>query len=119
MSAIRLRWLLFAIATVVGTVLFWVLSSLHARAGLSFLGGVVVAVVIFETSTFNVRYTDRFFPRLTLPVAVLTYGMTAIALAVILAAASPRVVVGSAVACGLASAVLIWIGTEIARLRVR
>lgn len=116
---LRLRWLCLALAAVVGTVAFGVLSATGSRAALSYLGGVVFTTVILEVSTFNVRYTDRFLPKLTLPVAVLSYFLTATALAVALAASSPRVVDGAGVAVGLVAVVVIWVGTEIARLRVR
>ncbi len=116
---LRLRWLCLGVAAVVGGSLFAVLSPAGSRASLSYLAGLVFTTLILEVSTFNVRYTDRFLPKLTLPVAVLSYFLTATALAVALAASSPRVVNGAGVAVGLVAVVVIWVGTEIARLRVR
>lgn len=118
-GVLRVRWLGLVVAAVVGGILFGALSPSGSRAALSYLGGVAFTTVILEVSTFNVRYTDRFLPKLTLPVAVLSYFLTATALAVALAASSPRVVNGLGVAVGLVAVVLIWVGTEIARLRVR
>lgn len=119
LGLLRLRWLCLVLAAMVGTVAFGVLSATGSRAALSYLGGVVFTTLLLEISTFNVRYTDRFLPKLTLPVAVLSYFLTATALAVALAASSPRVVNGAGVAAGLVAVVVIWVGTEIARLRVR
>lgn len=116
---LRVRWLGLVVAAAVGAILFGVLSPSGSRAALSYLGAVVFTTLILEVSTFNVRYTDRFLPKLTLTVAVLSYFLTATALAVALAASSPRVVNGAGVAAGLVAVVLIWVGTEIARLRVR
>lgn len=116
---IRFRWIALPVAAVLGWAVFAAFSQAAARAGFSYLGGMLVTTVILEASTFNIRYTDRYLPRLTLPVAVLSYAITAIALAVVLAASSPRVVDGPGAAGGLVAAVLIWVGTEVARLRVR
>lgn len=117
--ALRWRWTALPVALLVGFAAFAGLSGVGLRAALSFLGGMVLTTVILEISTFNVRYTDRFLPKLTLPVAVFSYAMTAIALAVALAASSPRVVYGPGAAIGLVTTVVIWVGTEVDRLRVR
>ena len=49
---------------------------------------------------------------------MLSYLTTAVALALVLAAASPRVVDGPAVAVGLFAGLAIWLGVELAGSRV-
>jgi hypothetical protein len=55
---------------------------------------------------------------MTLLVAMLSYLTTAVALALVLAASSPRVVDGLAVAVGLFVGLVIWLGGELAASRV-
>lgn len=117
--AVRVRWLLLALAALAGALVFGVLSDHPAKAVGSFLGGEVIAVVLFEVSAFNIRYTERYLPNLTLVAAMFSYVMSAIALAVILAASSPRVVDGPGIAIGLVTGVIVWVATEVARVRVR
>ena len=56
---------------------------------------------------------------LLLAVALLSYVTTTVAMGLVLAASSPRVVDGTGVAVGLFAGLGIWVGTEIARSRVR
>jgi hypothetical protein len=116
---VKARWLLIVAAAVIGSIAFGLLSSAGLRVGLSYLGGLVLVVGMFEFGAYNIGFATRFLPNLTLVVALLTYAMTVIALGVILAVSSPRVVDGTAVAVGLFVGLTIWIGTEIARTRVR
>jgi hypothetical protein len=113
------RWVGLAGAAVLGGVLFSVLAGVGVRAGLSFVGGLAMVVGAFEFGAFNIRFTGRYLPNLTLTVALLSYVTTAIALGLILAASSPRVVYGPAIAAGLFSGLTIWIATELALQRVR
>ncbi|UQX89861.1 hypothetical protein M6D93_07620 [Jatrophihabitans telluris] len=119
MSAVKTRWLLLAVTAAVGGLLFGVLAAAGPRAALSFLGGEVIAVLLFEVSGFNIRYTERYLPNLTMVAAMFSYVMSAIALAVILLVSSPRVVDAQAIAIGLVAGVIVWVGTEVARTRVR
>ncbi|CAN5455231.1 hypothetical protein BH10ACT8_BH10ACT8_30840 [soil metagenome] len=114
-----MRWVGLAGAAVLGGVLFSVLAGVGVRAGLSFVGGLAMVVGAFEFGAFNIRFTGRYLPNLTLTVALLSYVTTAIALGLILAASSPRVVYGPAIAAGLFSGLTIWIATELALQRVR
>jgi hypothetical protein len=114
-----LRWILLGVAAAAGGVGFAVESAPGARAGLSFVGGLALVAGAFEFGAFNIRLTGRFLPHLTLVVAMLSYATTAIALALVLAASSPRVVDGPAIASGLLVGLIIWIATEIARTRLR
>jgi hypothetical protein len=118
-TALRIRWLLLGLAMVVGGTVFAVASAAGLRAGLSYLGGLVLVVGAFEFGAFNIRFTGRYLPSLTLVVALFSYATTAIALALVLAASSPRVVDGPGIAVGLFVGLAIWIATEIVGSRVR
>jgi hypothetical protein len=108
------RWLALAAAAVLGGLGFGLVSAAGTRAGLSFVGGVALVAGCFEFGAFNIRFAGRHAPELTLTVALLSYLTTAVALGLVLAAASPRVVAGPAVAVGLFAGLVIWLGTELA-----
>jgi hypothetical protein len=112
---VKPRWFLIVTAAVMGTTAFSLLSAAGLRAGLSYLGGLVLVVGAFEFGAFNIRLAGRYLPSMTLLVAMLSYTTTAVALGLVLAASSPRVVHGMAVSIGLFLGVAIWIGTELAR----
>ena len=116
--ALRMRWVLLGAAGVVGIVAATLLSTAGIRAGVSFLAGLAMVVAAFEFGAFNIRFTGRYLPHLTLVVALVSYATTAIAFGLVLAASSPRVVSGVGIAGGLFSGLVIWIGTEIAATRV-
>jgi uncharacterized membrane protein len=116
---VKLRWVLVGCAALVGTIACSLLSGIGARAGWSYLGGLLLVVGVFEFGSYNVRFAARYLPNLTLVVALLSYAMTVIALGLVLAASSPRVVDGVAVAIGIFVAVGVWVGTEIVHTRVR
>jgi hypothetical protein len=118
-TALRVRWALLLLAAVVGTGICAQVFAEGARAGWSFLGGLAMVVLAFEFGSYNIRFATRYLPNLTLVVALFSYTMTVVALAVVLTASSPRVVVGTAVATGLFVGIALWIGTEIAHTRVR
>lgn len=111
----RWVWIALAAATITGAVLWGTQSSSGSRAGWSYLGGVALAVGAFEFGVFNIRLADRYVPAMTLAVAMLSYATTAIALALVLAASSPRVVDGPAISTGLFVGLGIWIAGLIAR----
>ena len=113
-----MRWVLLGAAGVVGIVAATLLSTAGIRAGVSFLAGLAMVVAAFEFGAFNIRFTGRYLPHLTLVVALVSYATTAIAFGLVLAASSPRVVSGVGIAGGLFSGLVIWIGTEIAATRV-
>jgi hypothetical protein len=110
----RVRWLLLAAAALLGLLAFGIASAAGSRAGLSFVGGLALVAASFEFGAFNIRFAGRHAPGLTLQVAMLSYLTTAIVLALVLAASSPRVVHGPAVAVGLFAGLAIWLGTELA-----
>jgi hypothetical protein len=114
----RVRWLALAAAAVLGGLGFALVASAGPRAGLSFVGGLALVAGSFEFGAFNIRFAGRHAPELTLTVALLSYLTTAVALALVLAAASPRVVAGPAVAAGLFTGLVIWLGAELAASRV-
>ena len=107
-----------AAAAVLGLLGFSLVSAAGLRAGLSFVGGLALVAASFEFGAFNIRFAGRHAPELTLLVAMLSYLTTAVALALVLAAASPRVVAGPAVAVGLFAGLVIWLGAELAASRV-
>jgi len=117
--ALIARWVSLLLAGLIGTVGYAWLASDGLRVGLSFLGGVALVVACFEFGGYNIRFTSRYFPQLALAVAVMTYGFTVVALGLVLALSSPRVVDGPAVAVGLFVGLTIWLGTEILHSRVR
>jgi len=112
------RWLVLAAAAVLGLLGFSIASAAGLRAGLSFAGGLALVAGSFEFGAFNIRFAGRHAPQLTLLVAMLSYLTTAVALALVLAASSPRVVDGPAVATGLFAGLAIWLGAELAASRV-
>jgi hypothetical protein len=116
-ARISVRWLLLAAVAVLGLLGFGVASPAGLRAGLSFLGGLALVTGSFEFGAFNIRFVSRHAPGLTLSVALLSYLTTAVALALVLAASSPRVVDGPAIATGLFSGLVIWLGGELAAAR--
>jgi len=113
-----LRWLVLAVAALIGLLGFALISAAGLRAGLSFVGGLALVAASFEFGAFNIRFVGRHAPGLTLMVAMLSYLTTALALALVLIASSPRVVDGLAVAVGLFSGLAIWLGGELAASRV-
>ena len=113
-----MRWLVLAVVALVGLLGFGIASSAGLRAGLSFVGGLALATASFEFGAFNIRFVGRHAPSLTLAVAMLSYLTTAVALGLVLAASSPRVVDGPAIATGLFSGLVIWLGGELAASRV-
>jgi len=119
MTATRLRWVLLAVAAAAGVFVFAIVLDPGVRAVCSYLGGLLMVIGAFEFGAFNIRFTGRYLPRLTLVVAMASYLTTAIAFGLVLAASTPRVVDATAVASGLLVGLPIWIWTEIARVRVR
>jgi uncharacterized RDD family membrane protein YckC len=114
---VTLRWLALAVAAALGLLGFGLLSTVGLRAGLSFVGGLALAVASFEFGAFNIRFAGRHLPAMTLLVAMLSYLTTAITLGLVLAASSPRVVDGPAIAAGLFTGLVIWLGSELAASR--
>jgi hypothetical protein len=117
--AVRLRWVLVLLALVVGWSVCTATMAAGSRAGWSFVLGLAVTVAAFEFGAYNVRFTARWYPGLTLAAAVGSYALTVIALGLVYALSSPRTVDGLAVGIGIFGAVALWIGTEIERTRVR
>ena len=111
----RWMWPVLLIAAAGGTVLWATLSDSGQRAGWSWLGGFVLAVGAFEFGLFNIRLVDRYVPSMTMAVAMFSYLITAIALGLILAASSPRVVDGTAISTGLFAGLSIWLAGLIDR----
>jgi hypothetical protein len=109
----RSRWLALLASAVLGLPAFSVASAAGLRAGLSFVGGLALVAAAFEFGTFNIRLVSRYAPSLALPVAMLSYLTTVVALALVLAATSPAVVDGLAVAVGLFVGLAIWLGGEL------
>ena len=115
----RWRWLVLAAFAVAGAVLSALVGARAAVAVESFLGGVIVTVVVLEVGLFNVRWVDRWLPQMTMLAAMGSYLMTGALLAVLLAASSPRVVSANAAAAGLVGAVVIEIGALVKASWVR
>ncbi|MDQ2838284.1 MAG: hypothetical protein M3Y42_06740 [Actinomycetota bacterium] len=111
---VRARWLLLAVAVLLGLLLFSVTSTDGLRSGLSYAGGLVLVGALFEFGSFNIRLAGRILPELSLAIAMISYLTTALVLALVLIASSPRVVDGLAVAIGLFVGVTIWLGGELA-----
>ncbi len=117
-GAATLRWLLMGLAALLGLLGFALASAAGLRAGLSFVGGVALVAASFEFGAFNIRFAGRYLPGMTLIVAMLSYLTTAVALALVLVASSPRVVDGLAVAVGLFAGLAIWLGGELVASRL-
>jgi hypothetical protein len=112
--AVTLRWWALAAAAVLGLLGFSLASANGTRAGLSFVGGLALVIACFEFGAFNIRFVGRHLPGMTLLVAMLSYLTTAVALALVLAASSPRVIDGQAIAAGLFTGLTIWLSGELA-----
>ena len=114
-----LRWAVLVAVAVVGGALFALLPGQGTHAALSYLCGLLGAVAAFEIGAFNIRLVDRYYPHLTLVAAMLSYLVTALALALVLAASNPRVVDAKALAVGLGSGVTLWLSGMVWASRVR
>lgn len=110
-----LRVSLIGLAAVTGAVLFAALAPAGWRASASYLGGLLLVAAAFEFGRFNITLVARIAPKLTLAMALFSYLITVLALGLVLAASSPRVVVGRAVAVGLLTGLVIWVFSEILR----
>ena len=66
-----LRWLTLGVAALGGALLCLVVAARGPAATWSYLGGLGLADLVLEVSLFNVRYVDRWMPRLTMLAAVL------------------------------------------------
>ena len=114
-----LRWLTLGIVACGGALVCLIIAARGPAAAWSYVGGLGLAVLVLEVSLFNVRYVDRWMPRMTMLAAVGSYLMVAILLALALAASSPRIVVPEAVSAGLVVGVFIELGYLIRRSWVR
>ena len=112
-------WLLLLAAAVIGAVAIGLISHSGNKAVGSYLGGMVLAVGAFEFGLFNIRLADRWAPQLTLAVAMFSYLMTALALALVLALSSPRIVDGPGISIGLGTGLCIWLAGLISATWVR
>jgi len=110
----KARAVTFTVVPLAGAVAFGVSSDAALRASISFLGGVLLAYAAFGFGAFNIKLADRLAPRLTMVIALFSYALTAVALGLILAAASPRVVHSTAIAVGLLVGLVLWVGFELA-----
>jgi hypothetical protein len=113
------RWALILFALIAGSILFAMFSGHGARAAGSYAFGLALTVGAFEFGAYNVRFTARFYPGLTLAAAVGSYLMTVVALGLVYALSSPKVIDGLAMGIGIFCGVAVWIGTELERARVR
>ena len=113
------RWTLITTAAGIGWVAFTAASDVAARAGWSYVAGLALVILAFEFGAYNVRFATRYLPHLALPIAMMSYTVTIVALGVFYAVSSPRVIDALAAGIGIFVGVGIWIGTEIARTRVR
>jgi hypothetical protein len=78
-----------------------------------------LAQAAFSFGTFNIRLADRFAPQLSMAVALFSYATTAVAMGLVLAISSPRVVHPAGMAVGLMTGVVLWVGFELARTITR
>ena len=115
----RWIWIALGLATVLGAALWATLADDGTRAMWSYLGGVALAVGAFEFGVFNIRMADRYLPGMTLAAAMFSYTTTAVALGLVLAASSPRVVDGPAICVGLFVGLAFWVAALISRSWVR
>lgn len=113
-APVRVRWSLLLVAAVAGLLLYSLLSAAGLRSGLSYAGGALLVGGLFEFGSFNIRLAGRHLPELSLAIAMISYLTTALVLALVLIASSPRVVDGVAVAVGLFTGVSIWLAAELA-----
>lgn len=114
-----LTWLVVAVAAVFGAAIYAAVSADPSRAVMSYLGALVLVVVILEVGSANVRVANRIAPQLSLIAAVASYVMTVVALGLVLAVSSPGVVDGAGAAVGLVTGLVIWTTGLVARSWVR
>jgi len=103
------RGVIFFGVTFLGACGFALGAHRPVQAAVSFAAGMVLAFAAFAFGTFNIRMADRFVPQMTLAVALFSYILTALVLALVLAATSPRSVHAAAIASGLMIGVALWI----------
>jgi Ca2+/Na+ antiporter len=115
----RKGWLAVAVGAIVGTLLYNFLGVRPERAILSYLGGLLLGVGAFEFGAYNIRVVDRVMPRMTLVAAMFSFLITGVAFALLLAASSPRVVDGAAIAIGLVVGLTIWLTSTLISSWVR
>lgn len=113
-APVRVRWSTIIIFASVGLLLYATLSNAGLQSGLSYVGGLVLVGALFEFGSFNIRLAGRHLPELSLAIAMISYLTTALVLALVLIASSPRVVDGVAVAVGLFAGVTVWLAGELA-----
>ena len=109
LATLQAKVIIFCLVTAAGSAGFAIGGHPPLKAATSFAAGMVMAYGAFAFGTFNIRMADRVMPSLTLLAAVLSYGLTVILLALILAATDSRSVHTAAIATGLMSGVALWI----------
>jgi hypothetical protein len=107
---IRSRWGLFVLALAVGVAVCLLVGPAPHRLAGSYVGGLVLASGALEFGRLNIRLAAKYAPGMTMAVALFSYLLTAVALALVLAGSSPRVVSGTGVAIGLFAGMTIWLG---------
>jgi hypothetical protein len=119
LTRLRSRWTLLVVAAIVGALLSMVFGEHHARLAASYVGGLVLASLALEFGALNIRLAAKYAPNLTMAVALFSYLLTAVFLALVLAGASPRVISGIGVAAGLFVSMTIWLGALLCASWVR
>jgi hypothetical protein len=89
------------------------------RAALSFLGGLVTALLAVGLGVVLVEVAGRISPALAMVAAVSNYALTVLLFLVLLSAVSPSVVVIAAYATGLAAAVVPYLAWQFDSARPR
>lgn len=115
---IRTRFALALVAAIVGGGACLAAGSPGTRAAVSFVLGVFLAGVAFEVGRFNLRLVKDLPPTMSLMMALLSYGLTTVVLALVLATAKPSAISGDALALGLVVGVLIWTLGQVAEVWV-
>lgn len=110
----RVRTATCIVACAVGAIAFGLFGHPGGRAAVSFVCGVLLAFGAFAFGAFNIRLADRYAPQLTMAIALFSYAITAIGLALLAAVASPRVVHPAGIAVGLLVGLVLWLGFELA-----
>ena len=111
---LRAALLLLALA---GAALAAVLSPHPGRAAVSYLGALAFAGVLFTLAVSAVRWAAHTSATLAMLVAMMTYTLTVVFMALLLAVLDPEVVAPGAFAAGLVVAVALWITEQVKAAR--
>ena len=113
MIAVRVRAAAFAVALVIGTLAYDLLSAKAQRAALSYAGGVALTAALLIGGILAVRAGAALSPMLATVMALSSYTTAAFVLAAVFAVADPHVLDAPAFALGLVVGVVVGVALQI------